>query len=297
MNTGYYINCENCGKDIYRTKTQYNRSKHHFCSNKCQKEYQHIQTFELRECEICKSLFEVSKKSKQRFCSIQCQGKWQSTQTGELNPRTNRVECRCDNCGNNLKIIKSIFKRNKYNFCNETCRKEWYSNCYSQSLEWREKSRIRAAKILKNNQPTTNTLPQIIVNDILNQKEIKYENEKNFKYYSVDNYLIEHDLIIEVMGDYWHCNPTIYSIDKSNNMQKKRIPKDKAKNTYLYNRHKIKVLYWWEHDIYHNSNICSQLIDLYINNNGILQNYHSFNYIESTNGIELKNKIIAPYFE
>ena len=34
--SGYNIECENCGKDIYQTKTQYNSAKHHFCSNKCQ---------------------------------------------------------------------------------------------------------------------------------------------------------------------------------------------------------------------------------------------------------------------
>ena len=49
--SGYFINCENCGKEIYQTKTQYNRAKHHFCSNKCQKDFQHNQLFEDRVCE------------------------------------------------------------------------------------------------------------------------------------------------------------------------------------------------------------------------------------------------------
>lgn len=42
------------------------------------------------------------------------------------------------------------------------------------------------------------TIPQKIVNNILNKNDINYINEKTFKYYSVDNYLIEHNLIIEV---------------------------------------------------------------------------------------------------
>lgn len=37
--SGYFIQCENCGKDIYQTKTQYERANHHFCNVKCQKEY------------------------------------------------------------------------------------------------------------------------------------------------------------------------------------------------------------------------------------------------------------------
>lgn len=28
--TGYYIKCENCGKEVYQTQTQYNKAKHHF---------------------------------------------------------------------------------------------------------------------------------------------------------------------------------------------------------------------------------------------------------------------------
>lgn len=35
------VGCENCGKLVIQTFTQYNRAKHHYCSNKCQKEFQH----------------------------------------------------------------------------------------------------------------------------------------------------------------------------------------------------------------------------------------------------------------
>ena len=96
--SGYFINCENCGKEIYQTKTQYNRAKHHFCSNKCQKDFQHNQLFEDRVCEICGNVFHVSKKSKQRFCSIQCQGTWQSSLVGKLNPRNTREIITCEYC-------------------------------------------------------------------------------------------------------------------------------------------------------------------------------------------------------
>ena len=77
--TGYYVNCEWCGKEVYQTKTQYNRGKHHYCSNECQFKFQHAQKFEFRKCEICGELYETKKNSTQRFCSPKCQGKWQST--------------------------------------------------------------------------------------------------------------------------------------------------------------------------------------------------------------------------
>lgn len=70
--TGHYVDCENCGKTVYQTKTQYNRAKHHFCSNKCQKEFQHKLLFEDRKCEICDNVFHVRKKINKTvlFCRV-----------------------------------------------------------------------------------------------------------------------------------------------------------------------------------------------------------------------------------
>ena len=293
--SGFHINCENCGKEIYQTKTQYNRAKHHFCSNKCQKEYQHKLLFEDRECEMCGNNFSVSKKSSQRFCSIKCQGKWQSTQIGELNPRSNKISCNCDYCGKEIFIIQSNYNRFSHHFCNEECRKNWYSEIFSQNEDWKEESRIRATKLLSTNHSTVNTKPQIIVNDLLNEMNIKYRNEENFTYYSIDNYLYEYNLIIEVMGDFWHCNPLKYTKENMRDIQKRRIPKDKAKHTYILNHHNIEILYLWENDIYNNINLCRKIIEEYINNNGVLINYHSFNYSIKNNKIMLNDNIIIPF--
>ena len=97
--SGHTCNCENCGKKIYQTNTQYNRAKHHFCSNKYQKEFQHKKLFEMRKCPICGLSFETSKKSKQKFCSLKCQGEWQSQQIGILNPRFTQQKIPCEYCG------------------------------------------------------------------------------------------------------------------------------------------------------------------------------------------------------
>ena len=295
--SGYTINCEYCGKEIYQTKTQYNRAKHHFCSNSCQKKFQHQELFEDRTCEICGDIFNVSKKSTQRFCSIKCQSKWQSTQIGDLNPRTNKIECLCDNCNSTIRIIPANYKRWTYHFCNDDCRKEWYSNVFSQSEEWVDASRIRGSELLKNREVTSNTKPQILINQLLDKMKISYINEETFKYYSVDNYLIDYNLIIEVMGDYWHSSPLKYDLDNLNEVQKNRIPKDKAKHTYIKNSYNIEILYLWESDIYNNIDMCKNLIYEYINNNGILKNYHSFNYNINNKEIDLNKKIIYPLFE
>lgn len=292
--TGHFIKCDNCNKEIYQTKTQYARAKNHFCSVKCQKEFEHKEKFEDRKCEICENIFHASKKSTQRFCSKECQNKWQTTITGEKNSRYKRITCRCTYCNEKLEIIEANFKRFKNHFCDERCRRKWYSEVYSQSQQWKNESRIRAVNLLKNNKATTNTTPQKSINKLLNSIGIKYINEKSFKYFSVDNYLIDNNLIIEVMGDYWHCNPVIYKEIKQK-VQRDRIPKDKSKHTYIKKYHDIEILYLWEHDIKNNIKLCEKLIEQYVKNNGKLINYHSFNYLLKNNKITIREAVIVPY--
>lgn len=118
-------------------------------------------------------------------------------------------------------------------FCNNKCRREWYSKVFSQDEKWKEESRKRAVRILENRKIDTNTKPQIITNIILNDMGVSYINEKGFKYYTVDNYLDKYNLVIEVMGDFWHCHPLKYNKETLQEIHIKRISRDKAKHTYF----------------------------------------------------------------
>ncbi len=295
--TGYWVNCENCGKLVYKTKTNYNRQNHHYCSNECQLKKQHELTHEDRSCEICGNLFHVSKISKQRFCSAECQKIWQKQTklVGVQSPNFTRIEIKCEYCEKLYYVKKYKTINNQHNFCSKECRQKWYSEVFSQNEEWKKESRKRAVQILENRQLDTNTKPQLITNMILDNLSISYINEKSFQYYAVDNYLDEYNLIIEVMGDFWHCNPLKYSSPNNYDIHKKRIPRDKAKHTYFKKYYNIEILYLWEDDIYKNFDVCEKLIMLYIKNNGILENYHSFNYHIENNEIVLNDDIIIPY--
>ena len=293
--SGIFVNCDNCGKEVYFTKSRYNRAKNHFCSTKCQKEFNHKLLFEDRKCEICGKEFHCSKKSTQRFCSIQCQKEWQKSRVGDLNPRFEGIHLKCDNCNKDILVKKWELKKFKHHFCSDDCRRIWYANIFSQSDYWKETSRKRAVNILKNNKTTTLTKPQIMINELLDKMKINYINEKGYDYYSVDNYLNDYDLIIEVMGDYWHGSPIKYSLDKLNKVQRKAIRRDKAKHTYIKQYYNIEILYLWESDIYNNIDVCMKLINLYIKNNGVLENYNSFNYYINDNDLILKNSITKTY--
>lgn len=120
------------------------------------------------------------------------------------------------------------------------------------------------------------TKPESIIIDLLNEYNIRYKFQEFKKYYWIDFYLPENNLIIEVQGDYFHCNPLLdlnYKILDKN----KIIAKDIRKHSYFRNKG-VEILYLWESDIIKSLDKCGELIKKYINNNGKLDNYHSFNY-------------------
>lgn len=293
--TGKYIQCEYCGKTVYKTLSQYNKRQHHFCSNKCQSLLKRQQTFEYRNCEICGKTFYVSKKSSQRFCSCDCQHEWQLGNTGFNNPRFQGGNIKCDYCGKEYTVGKYVLEKSGRHFCSTQCRQQWYSSVWSKSDDWREESRKRAVCILNNNTPTTQTKPQVALNNLLDEMNIHYRNEESFIYYSIDNYLPDYNLAIEVMGDYWHSLPLKYSdVDSVNDKQKHIISRDKAKRTYLKEYYGISILYIWESDILKRRDVCSKLVEKYIS--GVnLPNYHSFNYSIDNGELIMNEDIICAY--
>ena len=290
---GEYVECHWCGSLIYKTPYQLKKHKHHYCSNKCQAEEKHAVTYENRLCEICGKVMHVRKKSTQRFCSIECQRIWQTQQTGELNVRFAQEKIQCDYCGNDFFIKRYKIDNGQHHFCSKQCRQAWYTNVWSQSKEWKEWDSKRMTEFLNSHQSTTLTRPQIAINKLLDDNNISYRNEESFVYYSVDNYLSDYNLIIEVMGDYWHCNPIKFN--KLNDMQKKNVGRDKSKRSFLLNNYGINVLYLWEKDILENPTLCLLLIKSYIDDNGILKDYHSFNYTMIDNKLFLKDRLVVPY--
>lgn len=294
--TGREIKCDNCGKLFYQRKYLIDNQQNHFCSVDCEMQFKHNQVYEDRKCEICGNSFHVSKKSTQRFCSIECQKEWQKTRVGILNPKFNRQEKECEYCHKKIYVKNYKVESGQHNFCSSECRQKWYSEIWSQQEEWKQFSRETILRSFKNGKMGhVNSKPQMILNGLLNNMNIAYEREYTLDFYSIDNYLIDNNLIIEVQGDYWHSYPLKYK-NILNEMQIKNIRKDKAKHTYIKKYYNIEILYLWENDIIKNTDVCEKLIRLYINSNGILNNYNSFNYyIDDKGNLNLKNNIVIPY--
>lgn len=287
--------CNYCGKTIVKSSSSMKKYKKHYCGSICQKAANKEKSHEIRKCMYCKRSFETTRSNPKKLCSVECQHKWQRTRTGKQNPRYTKELVHCDYCNKEYYIARhKVNNRNK--FCSKQCRQDWYSNIWSQRDDWKKESRRRAARLLQTNTITTDTVPQKSVNKMLNDLQIKFTNEEVFGYYSIDNYLLEENLMIEVMGDYWHSNPMVYSKERLNEMQKKRIPKDKSKHSYIRNKYGIEILYLWEHDIENDPKKCTRLIEEYVQNGGFLRNYNSFNYVVENGRIKVKGKIIHPYF-
>lgn len=269
--------CANCGKNFVTTKSKVkiNNNGNVFCSRECYSEY--------RRKYYIKDKASVYKK----------------------------IKTNCQNCGKIIFLPPSKFKHiNKEgknnNFCCKECyyqyRKRYYigDKLYNTGKKMDSDfcSKVRNATLKQYAEGILNrqTKPQKQVNCFLDDLCIRYTNEKTIGYYSIDNYLDDYNLAIEVMGDYFHANPTFYTISRLNTMQNKDIIRDKRKHTYVYKYGGFEILYLWEYDINTNPLLCKELIKLYIKNQGKLNNYHSFNFRLSNNNPILKQTIINPYF-
>lgn len=282
---GSWVECDNCGELTYKTPYQYKIHKNHFCSKECEGTFKHIRRSETRQCEYCGESFTVCKSVPQRFCSVECQCEWQKTRVGELNPRFTSVLHKCDYCGKEHYVKPYKLSEFKHLFCSTTCRQAWYSEVWSQQPEWREESSKRAIDILSSGGiGRVNSGAQVMMNEMLDSLGIEYVNEYAVGTFSVDNFLPEYGKYIEVMGDYWHTNPTKYDVPVYD-MQQDRIERDAKKHRFIVDKTGVEPLYIWEDDLNNRPDVCRALIELYVKEE--LTNYHSFNY-------EFKNNILTP---
>lgn len=106
----------------------------------------------------------------------------------------------------------------------------------------------------------TSKLEKIFAN-ILDLLDIKYQQffyAKDIKVF-YDFYLPEHNLIIEVDGDFWHCNPNSKFSQPKYSSQIKNIENDKIKNQWATDNG-YKLLRFWENDIKNNIKQVKQIL-------------------------------------
>ncbi len=249
--------CLYCGNTI-RNK----RGLTHFCGQECFAEYRkYISQFIHHETE--QELEDI-------YASI--------TEDKEVYDLATETK-RCINCGSEFTRIVG----QRRTCCCDECANQYILNIdQAQSL----------------NMATRNSKPQLLVDEWLDRLGIAYERERLFRHYYIDNYLLDTNLCIEVMGDYWHFNINRYPLGtRMHEKTYKAITRDKSKHTYMKNKEGVEILYLWESDIINEPSKCEHLIMHYIKLDGVLDNYHSFNYEVEDGVIRLKQNLTVPYQE
>lgn len=92
--------------------------------------------------------------------------------------------------------------------------------------------------------------PEKIVREYLQEIGSCFKQEVQIEansFWLFDFHILNSNLLIEVQGDYWHCNPDIYPTP-INSYQKWAKKKDFLKKEYA-NKKGYKILYLWENDI------------------------------------------------
>jgi hypothetical protein len=297
--------CDWCHKHFnnkYKTAMRYD---HQFCSNDCQHKFNSKTKLEARpwkKCEWCDQEYQIPYYAEEtsRFCSRKCLTKWQSKAfKSEGSSRyVKRIIVNCDWCNESIERTEYELSMRMYNFCNRECQRNWHREVFVKSEKFIEINKQTMINNLINGKiSSTQSKPQLILNELLDNNKIKYINEKSFNEFSIDVYLEDFDLYIEVNGGFWHCDNRFY--DEINyDMQLSRIKSDKIKKAKIKNKLNKDILYLWEFDIETNLELCHKLILKYIENDGILDNYHSFNYsIDKDGHIRLEKEIIKPYMD
>ena len=273
----YEHTCDYCGKEHMISSSVFHRLKDGrqktcYCSKECANNAKHTGYY--IKCDNCGRMFyrrkaHIDRQNKingKQFCSTECEFEFIRKESVEIR--------KCEICGKEYVCKKTSTQR----FCSIICQGRWQSTYLCKDENFIKIHREIALNNLRSGKVSTvNSKPQKILDKLLNDNNIAFEREYKAKQYSIDTYLHDYNLMIEVMGDFWHCNPCKYNEPKYD-MQIKHIERDKRKHDYIKKEYGIEILYLWEHDLMNNVDKCFRLIMEYIDNNGVLQNYHSFNY-------------------
>lgn len=295
--------CIYCKKDF-----ETNDVRKKYCCSKCREraKIRPSKTKEKveKECLFCGKVF-ITSDSKKKYCSKKCYH--------DIKIRNSKIyEKVCKFCGkkffttNHSTLYCSdecLLKRKYINKCMcEICGKEFLSQlkdskyCCSKCKSLGYKKRNIISHILNSSYipKSTNTKPHKMVLDKLNYNNII--SEYRIEIFSIDIFIPEFNLPIEINGGYWHCDPRFCEI-KTINRFKNAIIREERKNKLIFDKLKSHILYLWEYDIKHNIEMCLSLIEYYIKNDGLIDNYDSFNYHLKNGIITINNHIIRPYRE
>ena len=258
------VKCDYCGKTFKKKKSYI--KKHNFCSRKCYGEFRKIyyvgekvhnskprNTYYCANCNKEIQMLESTARYKKNiFCSKQCRFEYDSKVykgVGNPNYKKGNIKINCLNCGKEFE--RPAYQENRAKYCSKKCKDEYWSKVLSKTKEHRERLILQGIKA-KKTQKNKFTKPEKIVYDYLNKNGIEcIPQYPMYNMFVVDFFIPSLNIVIEVLGDYWHGNPSKYSFAELSETQLKHQKKDKIKKDFLLSKgHNVYMI--WENDIYKN---------------------------------------------
>jgi very-short-patch-repair endonuclease len=83
----------------------------------------------------------------------------------------------------------------------------------------------------------------------LTELGVSFQPQRRVGPYLVDAFISETSTIIECQGDYYHCNPAVFTSGPINDMQRRAFERDAKRRAYFAS-HGYRLIELWEHDIH-----------------------------------------------
>jgi very-short-patch-repair endonuclease len=115
--------------------------------------------------------------------------------------------------------------------------------------ENREKQRKTRSEYLKGYQYNNKTILESRFGELLESIGVDFTFQHTICGFNFDYYLPKYDLVIEVDGDFYHCNPIKYPNGPIYETQRNTVKNDNKKNKICESSEGLTLLRFWETDI------------------------------------------------
>ncbi len=235
--------CPICGKEKDKKKK--------FCGKECYTKWQlsdknPSRNRKIANCKFCNKEFELKGYEKTKFCSQKCYGEYISKNKKIYNPILKKIKKSCNYCDKEFEIWD--YRKNTTFFCSQKC--HFMSkritlickNCHEPFTipNWKNKNRKFCSQNCSNEYILLNN-KSVWEEEIFNILIDYFDIKNNIRIYVGNSFLIPdivyNNKIIELFGDYWHCNPLLYESEYYH----KQIRKN-AKEIWCSDNNRIKLL-------------------------------------------------------
>lgn len=217
-------NCDRCGKRYQPERD----GGEQFCSAECRGAARRTPR---PQCIACGKSFEPTRGRKQQCCGRACALKARYVQERQQGLHVHPEKI-CDSCGKRFTVFPYDVNRR---FCSKDCAYEARRGVLPDHFRALAHSR-------------TPTSIEVETYEALESLGVTFERQRFIGNALVDAYIRETRTVIEVQGDFFHCNPAVYPDGPRFQTQEDVVARDKRRFAYLRQRG-YRVIELWEADI------------------------------------------------